>query len=162
MGMDETQDKAKLLLDILKKKKTLFWNIYELSKEQNTILSFDEKELETTRDLIYKKQKLIEKINVLDAQYEKVFNEIKKYITNSSELLEDIMKTIEDEKVDIAKIIIEIQSLDKINKDSVEKSMNQTEKRIQSMKKGKHTVANYNKMMDSQYDTVSVFLDKKK
>ena len=30
------------------------------------------------------------------------------------------------------------------------------------MKKGKHTVANYNKMMDSQYDTVSVFLDKKK
>ena len=38
------------------------------------------------------------------------------------------MKTIEDEKVDIAKIIIEIQSLDKINKDSVEKSMNQTEK----------------------------------
>lgn len=158
----ESMEKAKELLEILDSKKELFQEIYKGTQEQNIIINYDEIDLEKAEHIVGKKEKLMREINELDMRYEKTYRDIKKDMMNNTKVFKDIMTAIETKKIQLTKIAMNIQSLEKINTNNVHKSLNEVKQRLHSIKKGQSTTARYNKVMDTQYDMGPIFLDKKK
>lgn len=133
------------LIEISKKKSDILNDIYSLTVEQSRVIANED--VEGLNELIDKKQVFIDEAQNLDAQFEKIVDDLK-LVYGVSRLDEiDICKT-EVEKIQIVvKAIMEkvklIRKLEMENSSLLRDMKDAMEKRISSIKNGKKAVSNY-------------------
>lgn len=172
MGNNEILMILQEVLDNLQKKQQLFKEIYSIAIHQSVLLQEDD---------IEKNEEDNEKLEEAQQDYEKLLDlrkikmeeidelnqnlkGLKEYIQKQkySNVTQEYEKDVEIFIYEIREIIISIQEIDNQNKQTVEKQLMQTKNKLQKMRKGQNTIANYYQNTDVEYMDQSFFIDKKK
>lgn len=142
IDVDEVMEK---LIEISKNKCSILDEIYSLTVEQSRVIA--KEDIEGLNELIDKKQVIIDKAQSLDAQFEKIVDDLK-LVYGVSRLDEiDICKT-EVEKIQIVvKAIMDkvklIRKLEMENSSLLREMKDSMERKITAIKTGKKAVSNY-------------------
>jgi flagellar biosynthesis/type III secretory pathway chaperone len=142
IDVEEVMEK---LIEISKKKSDILNDIYSLTVDQSRVIANED--IDGLNELIDKKQVCIDEAKELDAQFEKIVDDLKLvYGVNRLDEIE-ICKT-EVEKIQIVvKAIMDkvklIRKLEMENSDLLREMKDSIERKITSIKVGKKAVSNY-------------------
>lgn len=155
-----TGDRIESLIDISKKKLDLLTSMLKLTKKQ---ASFIEKEdIDGVDSTIDKKERLIERIDKLDAKFLDNFTELKKEnnIKDIDELdpgkypgLKELKKLVKD----ITSTLTAISSLDENNTSNMKKNLEGVKANLKNVREGKRVYNGYNKTINN-----SIMIDERK
>ncbi len=158
----KTEQLINYLLRLSDAKLLLMKDLLETTKKQGQILDLEE--AEDLEDLIREKQKLIEKIDVLDKEFVEKYDDLKKKL--GVDKLQDLegkeLSGFQDLKSRIGEImdvIHEISPLDQNNNEKIKGNILKIKKNLKTIKTGQKALSEYNKPYK---ENPSIFLDKKK
>ena len=143
--MIDVENVMENLIELSKQKSGILDEIYFLTIDQSKVIM--KEDIDGLNELIDKKQVLIDEAKELDAEFEKIVDEIKSFY--SVEKLEDIeICRVEVEKIQIVvKAIMSkvnlIRQLEMDNSLLLRNMKDSIETKIKAIKKGKKVVANY-------------------
>lgn len=143
--MIDVEEVMEKLIEISKKKSDILNDIYMLTAEQSRIIA--KEDIEGLNELIDKKQIYIDEAQELDAQFEKIVDDLKLvYGVNRLDEI-DICKA-EIEKIQIVvKAIMDkvklIRNLEMENSNLLREMKDAMERKITAIKTGKKAVSNY-------------------
>lgn len=148
------------MINLSLQKKKMLYEILDLNKKQRQLIEDDK--LEEMGELLQNKQTIMDEIDLLDAEFLKLYNKVKEdekidsinhIDINKYSNLKDLKSTVES----INKILEEISKIDKINTSEMKKSLKAVQQNIKNVKNGKKAYKGYNK---NQSD--SMIIDEKK
>lgn len=154
-------DYIKLLGELLKKKIDCLRRILVLTERQKECINEDG--IESLERLISEKQVVIDEINRIDLEFERIFSDFKADM--GVERLEDIIGLNAQEVIELKKCVSEIMTLvGKIS--AIEKQNSEMANSLLDEISGKIKKINQSKMINNAYKskvqkTVSYFIDKK-
>jgi len=133
------------LIEISKKKSDILNEVYSLTAEQSKVIANED--IEGLKELIDKKQVVIDKAQELDAKFEEIVDDLKlvygvkkldeiEICRDAVEKIQIVIKAIMDKVKLIRKLEMENSNLLREMKDNMER-------KITSIKAGKKAVANY-------------------
>lgn len=152
----------KILTDTLIKKSKLLDELIEINKDQDTILTSLEVNIESFEETINKKEELINQLNQLDDGFEMIYSRVQDVIKhNAFEYKSDIV-VMQELIIGIMEKSTNIQVTEKSIKLKLETYLMSKKLEIKNYKVSSQTVSNYYKNMMNEYQGESYFLDKKK
>ncbi|MBS4538134.1 flagellar export chaperone FlgN [Clostridium sp. D2Q-11] len=149
------------LVQLLDNKNILLDDFYRLTLAQKKLI--EDTDMEKLNRLVNNKEKIIQNIDKLDAEFVEKFNEVKnKYgITDLTELnveriyllrLQEVTKKCNDKMMEIAE-------LDKKNSENMKSKFDNVKTKLREIKRGKTTT---NKYYNKSASTGGYFIDSKK
>ena len=157
-----TETYIKLLQDTLDRKLLVIRELLELSQQQSDCLkkeSFDEEQFD---ELMNQKEILLEELNQLDSGFERAFELVRKEVTDHKNLYKNEIIALQGTIRTITDISVNIQAIEKRNKDAMIVVLSNKRKEIKNSKVQNQAVTNYYKTMANQHEMQSFFYDKKK
>lgn len=152
-----------VLQDSIKDKQKLLERIYELTKEQEKLLSSVDFDMDAFEGLLDSKGNLIGQVTKLDEGFEGVYQNIKEELMREKEKfklqilgMQDMLRTVTD-------LGIKIQALEKRNHDAFQRQTAKKKMEIRNFQVNSRTASSYSQHMANQHqEGQSYFLDKKK
>lgn len=154
--MNNIEDNQKLI-DISVKKKELLEEMLQLTQEQQNII--EKKEIEQLGLIIEEKQKRINSIDLLDEEFEKIYEDIKAESGKDNIIQDEAFTILGKEISEIMQIIEDIKVLEKNNSLKLNRQKDEVAKKLEEINKGKRAIDNYNL---KPLPPKPVFFDKKK
>lgn len=151
-----------VLEDTMEKKTGVLEKLYQLTKEQEGVLSEEPFSMDGFLELIEKKTPLVEQVSEFDAGFQGIYDKMKPEMeTYRMEFAERIMALQGKIKAILEKGAL-ISGLEEQNKIKLEIRLNEKKQDIKKFKRSSSTVSNYYKNMTGAASAQSFFLDKKK
>lgn len=151
-----------VLEDTMEKKTGVLEKLYQLTKEQEGVLSEEPFSMDGFLELIEKKTPLVEQVSEFDTGFQGIYDKMKPEMeTYRMEFAERIMALQGKIKTILEKGAL-ISGLEEQNKIKLEIRLNEKKQDIKKFKRSSSTVSNYYKNMTGATSAQSFFLDKKK
>ena len=157
-----TETYIKLLQDALDRKLLVIRELLELSQQQNDCLKkeiFDEEQFD---ELMNQKEILLEELNQLDSGFERAYELVRREVADHKNRYKNEIAALQGTIRKITDISVNIQAIEKRNKDAMVVVLSKKRKEIKNSKAQNQAVANYYKTMANQHEIQSFFYDKKK
>ena len=160
--MNPGKELTAYLYRISEAKLKLMVSLMEATQDQQQALG--EENLEVLNQAIEKKNKIIEKIDVLDREFAEKYGELKETlgIEDLSQVQEEPVEGFKDLKEKIHEIMAQVNKVNQLDKENLEKmkkDMEIIQSKIKNARTGQKAVGSYN----SKYQqSESIFIDKKK
>lgn len=151
-----------ILIESLKKKKTALEKILECTKKQEEVLAKEHFEEDAFEQLIEKKQEYIDIINKLDEGFELTFERVKTELGEQREMFKNEISSLQELIRQVTDVSTKIQIIEKRNKITFEKQMNQRREKIKTARLSSQSVSKYYQNVANAHTGESIFLDKKK
>ena len=151
-----------ILIESLKKKKTALEKILEYTKKQEEVLAKEHFEEEAFEQLIEKKQEYINIINKLDEGFELTFERVKVELGEQREMFKNEISSLQELIRQVTDVSTKIQIIEKRNKLTFEKQMNQRREKIKTARLSSQSVSKYYQNVANAHTGEAIFLDKKK
>jgi len=150
------------LLELVDQKKKHMQEIYRITQKQSQVLSAQQ--VESLLEYIGEKQKHIDAVNVLDEEFERVFDAVKGAVKDESFRYTnpkgyEMYTRLRNAVGQVKNAIEAVYKLEMENHDSIQKVMQEVKTKINSINRGKKGYSAYKQPMP-QSD--GVFIDKKK
>lgn len=158
----KTIEEIKYLLRLSGSKLVLLNNLLESTREQTTIL--DEEREEELLVSLEKRQEIINKIDILDKEFLKEYNQLKDDLGVGSLMdfkgeMGPELKGLQDKISQIIRVSRQVQDLDRSNIEKLKISMEKVQGDIRTIRNSKKVTAGYK---GYEQETHSFFLDKKR
>ena len=160
--MNPGKELTAYLYRISEAKLKLMVNLMEATQDQQQALEGEN--LETLNQAIAKKNKIIEKIDVLDKEFAQKYVDLKEAlgIEDLSKVEEEPVEGFKDLKEKIHEIMSQVNKVNQLDKENLEKmkkDMEEVQSKIKNARTGKKAMGSYH----SKYQqSESIFIDKKK
>ncbi len=152
-----------ILEDSLRRKKEVLDEIIKKNEEQKIILDAEEFDIEAFDKNTEEKGVLIDKLNLLDSGFEKIYEHVKEELAENRERYTEQIKRMQELIRDVTERSVSIQAEEQRNRSKVEVKFREEREKIQlgksSMKVAKQYYNNMNKISGG---SGSVFFDGKK
>jgi len=152
-----------ILEDSLRRKKEVLDEIIKKNEEQKAILDAKEFDIEAFDKNTEEKGALIDKLNLLDSGFEKIYEHVKEELAENREKYTEQIKRMQELIRDVTERSVSIQADEQRNRSKVEARFREEREKIQlgksSMKVAKQYYNNMNKISGG---SGSVFFDGKK
>ena len=160
--MNRSKELTEYLYRISEAKLQLMVTLLEATQEQQQAL--EEENLEVLDQAIGKKNKIIEKIDVLDKEFAEKYQDLKEAlgIEDLSKVEEEPVEGFKDLKKKIQEIMAtanKVNQMDQENMKKMKKDMEKVQSKIKNARTGKKAMGSYNKKYKQ---SESIFIDKKK
>ncbi|NBG89398.1 flagellar export chaperone FlgN [Isachenkonia alkalipeptolytica] len=160
--MNRSKELTEYLYRISEAKLQLMVTLLEATQEQQQAL--EEENLEVLDQAIGKKNKIIEKIDVLDKEFAEKYQDLKEAlgIEDLSKVEEEPVEGFKDLKEKIQEIMAtanKVNQMDQENMKKMKKDMEKVQSKIKNARTGKKAMGSYNKKYKQ---SESIFIDKKK
>jgi len=160
--MNPGKELTAYLYRVSEAKLQLMVSLMEATQEQQKAL--EEENLETLNQTIAKKNKIIEKIDVLDREFAEKYKDLKETlgIEDLTQLEEEPVEGFKDLKEKIHEIMSQVNKVNQLDKENLEKmkkDMEKVQSKIKNARTGKKAVGSYNQKYQQ---SESIFIDKKK
>lgn len=164
--MENTVVYVTILLDSLKKKVKILKKIFELTKEQNSILSeknIEKVDAEAFDDIVDKKAILLEKMQELDDGFDTIYKKVCVFFSENKEEYKPQILEMQNLIRVITEIGVQIQHLEMQNKTKFNTFIRNKRHAINDFKQSNRVATSYYQNMSNQHrEWQSHFLDQKK
>ncbi len=164
--MENTVVYVTILLDSLKKKVKILKKIFELTKEQNSILSeknIEKVDAEAFDDIVDKKAILLEKMQELDDGFDTIYKKVCVFLSENKEEYKPQILEMQNLIRVITEIGVQIQHLEMQNKTKFNTFIRNKRHAINDFKQSNRVATSYYQNMSNQHrEWQSHFLDQKK
>lgn len=161
--MEMAEQYITILEDSLKRKKEVLDEIIKKNEEQKRILEAERFDIEAFNQNTDEKGKLIDKLNLLDSGFEKIYEHVKEELAENKEKYADQIKNMQELIREITERSVSIQAAEQRSRRQVEARFCEEREKIRlgksSMKVARQYYNNMNKISGSGG---SVFFDGKK
>lgn len=151
-----------ILTESLDKKSKILTNILELSKKQEEVINKEQLDIDIFEELMERKQKYINEIDIIDSGFATTFDRIKEHVTKHSHLYSREIEVLKQKITEVSEIGIAVQVVEEKNKNSMERYFAKNKNKVKTYKKSRKTVTSYYKNMNNTQKEQSYFLDQKK
>lgn len=164
--MENTVVYVTVLLDSLKKKTGILKKIYELTKEQNSILSeqnIDKVDVGTFDNIVDKKTILLEEMQKLDDGFDAIYKKVGIFLSENKETYKSEILEMQNLIRALTDIGMQIQHLEMQNKTKFNTFIRNKRHAINDFKQSNRVATSYYQNMSNQHrEWQSHFLDQKK
>lgn len=157
-----TETYIKLLQDTLDRKLLVIRELLDLSQQQNNCLKQELFEEEKFNELMKRKSILLEDLSQLDSGFDRAYELIRNEVSDHKELYRNEITALQNTIRTITDISVNIQALEKRNKDAIITVLSRKRKEIKGSKAQSQAITKYYKTMSNQHEMQSFFYDKKK
>ena len=151
-----------ILTDTLAKKSILLDSLIQITKLQEEYIGETPLDMDKFDQTLTEKDSLIDRLNQLDAGFEKIYEHVREELSTNSVSLKDQIINLQSFINQVTQKSTSLQALEKKNKNKLEIYFNSRKKDIKDYKVNSKTASNYYKNMTNTYQAESYFLDKKK
>lgn len=152
-----------VLHDSLQKKLDILKQLLELTKEQSNILGSQDPEIDRFDDAVEQKMQLLEKLQELDEGFDNLYKNIGNEIKDNKNLYQVQIVEMQNYIRGITQCGIEIEGLEKRNKDLFQRFLVQKRQEIRNFKVSNKTASSYHQnMVDQHHEWQTYFVDEKK
>lgn len=153
---------TRMLLDVLEKKEFYLQGLFDLTRQQESLLKkaeFDE--LEFGR-LVDDKDKVIKKIEELDNGFQAIYNRVQREFAENKEAYREQILELQELITRVTNLGVKIAALEEKNRGELEICLQGKKKHIRQFKVGKQAADRYYKNMIGLQPGKSFFMDQKK
>lgn len=151
-----------ILEESLKKKSQVLDEIIKKNEEQKRILEAEEFNAEEFDQNTEEKGELIERLELLDSGFEKVFSRVKEELTGNKEKYAEQIKRLQDLIRQITEKSVFIQTNEERNRRTVEQKFKKEREKIQLGKNKMNVAKQYYNNMNKLNSVPPQFMDNKK
>lgn len=151
----------RVMQDVLSRKKNVLNGIYEASKEQENALRTEEIDEKTFSAATDKKTDLIARLNEMDEGFQKLYDKISPEIREKGAEHADTVRRLQALIQEVTDLSVSIQALEKKNKETLDKRVNELSQGKKSFKVSRQTADKYYKSMNGLNAVSPVFMDEK-
>lgn len=137
MMINEAMVQIKILIDIVKKKKQLLNEIYQITENQSTVLEHDPKQINMFEEMRKEKQLRMDELNQLDEQFMQYYENVKSHILNDTQPLAESLKQLKAYVKEIGVVEISIRVLEEKNKHTLQNYYTKEAKQLIPIQKDK-------------------------
>jgi tRNA U55 pseudouridine synthase TruB len=152
----------RMLDESLKKKLAVLYQLYELTKQQDSCFQGENEVLEIMEQCVVHKEPLLKQLTMLDEGFDIVYSKIKDDVIKQAKEYQSEITDLQKSISDIASLGVKIQTLEQGNKLKFELYLSNKKKEIKQFKVSNQTASNYYKSMTGKPQGESYFIDKKK
>lgn len=153
----------KILVDTLKKKKSILLNLTELTKEQERLLAERNFSMESFDSIILKKEELIHELNQIEDGFETLYKKVESIIKQQKEKLRQELVEAQSLIVQLTDLSVGLQVLEAKNKEKLTIQLSNKRQEIRGFRSTSIAAGKYqNNMANQHQEGQSYFLDKKK
>ncbi len=149
----------RMMLDVLKRKKTYLKDLLDTTKEQDYLLHANELDEEAFSATVEKKTGLIDKINESDEAFQVIFNRIGNAMKERAAEHEKDITAMQELIREVTELQAAIQVLEKKNKETFDNRINMRRQGIKNVKVSQKTASQYYRTQAKLNDNGPVFLD---
>jgi DNA repair exonuclease SbcCD ATPase subunit len=153
----------KILIDTLKKKKSILANLTELTKEQEKILAESNFSVDSFDAVMLKKEDLIQELNQIEDGFETIFKRVEPFINEKKDEFRQELVEAQTLITQLTDISISLQVLEAKNKEKLVQQLSGRRQEIRGFRNTSQAAGKYqNNMANQHQEGQSYFLDKKK
>jgi len=119
--LNNVKTSIKILLDIVKKKAIMLNEIYNITINQNTVITSDNVDMSMFREMIKEKKIKIDEINNMDQEFQNIYDSIKKDILKFKDNYKDNIVELKQYIRDDINMKMKIELQEEKNKQILEK-----------------------------------------
>ncbi|HCC06983.1 MAG TPA: hypothetical protein DEP72_02280 [Clostridiales bacterium] len=119
--LNNMKTNIKILLDIVKKKAIMLNEIYNITINQNTVITSDDVDMSMFREMINEKKIKIDEINRMDQEFQNIYDSIKKDILKFKDNYKDCIVELKQYIREDINMKMKIELQEEKNKQILEK-----------------------------------------
>jgi len=158
--MSDNENYISILRESLEKKIVILEDISKYTERQKQLLSESDFKVEEYNDLVEKKDKLADSIEILDIGFSRVYKLVSKELEYNKENHVEDIKELKRMVSTITEMVTSIQADEKRNFEKAKGMLTLKQKEVASARKSNTMAANYYKVM-SKTTSEPQFMDKK-
>lgn len=162
MGNEMSEQYLDILEQSLHKKIEVLDEIISKNEEQKVILDAEEFDLDAFDENTEAKSGLIDRLNLLDSGFEKVYERVKDELAGNKDIHAQQIKKLQDLIRDITEKSVFIQTMEQHNRSLVEAKFRKEREKIQLGKSSMRVAKQYYNNMNGLSTSEAYFLDSKK
>lgn len=151
-----------IMIQSLNQKKEVLEKLIDYTREQDYVLREEEVDLDQFGQIIDEKEAWIEKLNLLDTGFEKIFDRVKEEIQLHRDQYQAEIVNMQNLIKEITDLSVVLKTSEIRNKTNFDLFSHNKKNEIKTFKLNNSSVQKYNQNMLNQYQGESYFLDKKK
>lgn len=151
-----------IMIDSLKRKEAVLEELFQLTREQNSILTQEPVDMDEFNGIIGRKDEQLHVLEQLDQGFEQLFQKIKEAITGKKELYQDQILQMQSLIRKISDKSVQIEAMEQANQREFQLFVSQKRNQIKNFKVSSKTVTNYYKSMGGLQEENSSHMDKRK
>lgn len=160
--MEQNINYIAIMIDSLNKKVNILDEILQINKEQSELIVDIKKNMAEYDVTLDKKDKLIEKLNILDDGFQKIYDRIQSEIKNNSSKYPEEIKEMKRLIALITDKSVEIQQGEEKNRQVISAQFAKVRQEVKAFRDNKKVAYKYSTNMQRTEYVPSQFLDKKK
>lgn len=150
-----------VMTDSLKRKLSILNELFELTRQQNAVLTLEPVDIDEFNLLIEKKEEQLKFLSELDQGFDQLFQKVKSIILENKETYKIQITSMQELIRQISEKGVKIETMEKMNQKEFELFITQKKNQIKNFKMSNKTVTNYYKNIGN-IESNSYHLDKRK
>lgn len=151
-----------VMIDSLRQKLSILNELFELTREQSTILASESGDIDEFNLVMTKKEEQLKQLGELDQGFEQLFQKVKTIILEDKETYRTQITLMQELIRQISEKSVKIETMEKTNQKEFELFVSKRKNHIKNFKMSNKTVINYYKNIGGMQETNSLHLDKRK
>ena len=156
------ESQLQILSESLDRKLEVLKEIQEYNERQEAAFSSETVDMDSFDEAVAEKERLIEKITLLDAGFETMYEKLARELEGNRDKYKDRIKELQGKISQVMEMSVLIQAQETRNKKLVEQFFSRERRNLQQNRKHSAAAYNYYKSLNSANTETSQFLDSKK
>lgn len=159
--MNSIKDYINLIQESLEKKVELIEQLYAMTKEQSTILTKKDLDMDAFEKTLDQKDALIKKISLIDDGFNGIYDRVRLEIKDQTHLYKGEVVLMKEMITQISNVTVEIQLMEQANKRLLETHYSRVNTKVRKFNKGSRQSLAYYKNANSGIMENAFLMDEK-
>lgn len=151
----------RMMIDVLEKKKVHLNNLFNLTKEQESLLKEEEFNESEFSLLVEKKNGNLRKLEETDSGFQSLYNRVAEEMKENKEQYKEQILTMQKLILEVTDLGVKLTALENKNRAALEAKLQGKKQNIRQFKVSRQTADKYYKNMIGMQTGASYFMDKK-